>query len=117
MKTDGAAILGIVRNKCGYRVGRTVDPPGRAGGNLEAWSTVGHLFQWKKCGRRLFSSDGSGLAAGTCHLTRYRVDIAMSLLDVIPVLVGVTPFGATINIRTGIELRSVMTIDALRLSI
>jgi hypothetical protein len=29
-----------------------VDPPGRAGGSLKAWSTtlltVGHLFQWKK---------------------------------------------------------------------
>jgi hypothetical protein len=58
-------------------------------------------------GRRLVSSDDWGLAAGTCCLAKYqvRVNIRMFLLDVIPVLVGATPFGATINTRTWIVLR------------
>jgi hypothetical protein len=70
-------------------------------------------------GRGLFSSTDCGLAAGTCHLAKYQVgiDIRMPLLDVIPVLVGATPIGATIITRTGIVLRSVMSINALRLCI
>ena len=70
-------------------------------------------------GRGLFSSNDCGLAAGTCHLAKYqvRIDIRMPLLDVIPVLVGATPIGATIITRTGIMLCSVMTINALRLCI
>lgn len=70
-------------------------------------------------GGRLVSSDDCGLAAGTCRLAKYqvRVDIRMLLLDVISVLVGTAPFGATINTRTGIVLRSVMTINALQLCI
>jgi hypothetical protein len=54
-------------------------------------------------GRRLFSfNESGGPAAGTRHLAKYQVgvDIRMLLLDVNSVLVGATPFGATINVRT-----------------
>ena len=68
---------------------------------------------------RLFSFDDCGLAAGTCRLAKYHVgvDIRMLLLDMIPILVGTTPVGATINTRTGIVLRPVVTIYALRLCV
>ena len=67
--------------------------------------------------RRLISSDDWGLAAGSCCLAKYqvRVNLRMLLLNMIPVLVGTAPNGATINTRTWIVLRSVMTINALRL--
>jgi hypothetical protein len=41
----------------------------------------------------------------------------MLLLKVISVLVEAAPFGGTINTRTGIVLRSVISINALRLGI
>ena len=70
-------------------------------------------------GRRMFSSDGCGLAAGSWRLAKHQVgvDIRMLLRDMISVQVTATPFGSRISTRTGIVLRSVMTNNALRLCI
>lgn len=72
-----------------------MDPPERAGGNLDVTSFTNSV-----------SPPVKENVKGTC--------VALGAGDAGGVLVAVAPFGSTINTRTGIMFRSVISINVLR---